>query len=402
MKYKKESIYSLVYASDATVNIRGDKKCVMGVYFPENGKEVLDIVKKANIQKRKLFTRGRGTSVSGTAQPLQGADVISLERMKRILDIDIKSGLIEVEAGVTVAQVNNELEKYGYQLSAFPASFRYSSIGGNIATNASGLEAVRYGPVGDSVKSLTVVTGEGKLIKTGAYSIRDSLERPLKEIFIGTFGNYGIITGAVLSIDAIPEEICVSSMEYGTFSEVMEKLEEINSKGTIYQVEIVSNAITEYILGKKYYYIEIKADRYHGGEKKGMDLRNSLSSILASMSQSKISADICVAKKHLHEIDTLFQEPQRELFTGYYGHLADGLLHVNVCFARKDEKMALKFIDRVYAKVRAVNGSISGEHGIGRGKLQYLGTQGNVPAKYLRDLKRVFDPNNVLNSGYIQ
>ncbi len=402
MKYKKDSIYSLVYASDATVNIRGDKKCVMGIYFPENGKEVLDIVKKANIQRRKLFTRGRGTSVSGTAQPLEAADLISLERMKKILDIDIKSGLIEVEAGVTVAQVNNEIEKYGYQLSAFPASFRYSSIGGNIATNASGLEAVRYGTVANSVKSITVVTGEGKLLKAGAYSIRDSLGRPLKEIFIGTFGNFGIITSAVMSIDAIPDEIYISTLKYGTLSELMEKFEEISKKGTVYQVEIVNDTISEIVLGNKNYYIVIRANKHFGGGKEGIDLRNSLSSILSSMYESKISADICVAKKHLHEIDKLFQEPQEGIFTGYYGHLADGLLHVNVCFARKDEKRALRFIERVYKTVRAVNGSISGEHGIGRGKLHYLKNADNEQARYLSGLKNVFDPNNVLNSGYIQ
>ncbi|MCK5599419.1 FAD-binding oxidoreductase [bacterium] len=402
ISYKKDRIYSLIYASDATVNSNGDEKCVEGVYFPENEKEVLDIVKKANIQKNKLFTRGRGTSVSGTAQPLQRADVISLEKMNRILNIDIKSGLIEVEAGVTVAQANKELEKYRYQLSAFPASYRYSSIGGNIATNASGLGAVRYGTVANSVKSIAVVTGEGKLLKAGAYSIRDSLGHPLREIFIGTFGNFGIITSAVMSINAIPDEIYISTLKYGTLSEIMEKFEEISKKSTVYQVEIVNDTISEKVLGNKAYYVVIRANKCYGGGKEGIELRNSLSTILSSMSESKISADICVAKIHLPKIDKLFQKPQEGLFTGYYGHLADGLLHVNVCFARKNENRASRFIERVYKTVRTVNGSISGEHGIGRGKLQYLKTEDNEQVRYLRGLKSVFDPNNILNSGYIQ
>ncbi|MCX7991058.1 MAG: FAD-binding oxidoreductase, partial [Proteobacteria bacterium] len=177
----------------------------LAVFLPDNCEKVVDFIRFAKEENIKITPRGAGTGVCGGAVTTEKGVVISLERMDKIIEIDEVNLSATVEAGVINGILKEELKKNGYYYPPDPQSFESSSIGGNIATNAGGPSAIKYGTTKDYVMSLSVVTGAGKILNTGGNVYKYSSGYNLNELFIGSEGTLGIILRATLNFIRLPE-----------------------------------------------------------------------------------------------------------------------------------------------------------------------------------------------------
>ncbi|MCD6578070.1 FAD-binding oxidoreductase, partial [bacterium] len=251
--YQDEN-HKIVYSYDSSVvNIK--RIYPNKIVFAENKNELVKIVKNANRCDMPLYIRGAGTSVAGSSVPFESGSVISLEKMNGIIDLDEQGKMVTVEPGVTVISLNNFLKKYKLQLPAFPASYKFSTIGGNISTRASGLDAVKYGTIENYVKRLKVITGKGEDLSLGFKTKRYSMGIDLKNLYFGSLGLLGIIYEITLSL--VPLENKIYKYEYyaDNIKEIIKLIRQIKNKGIIpIKMEIMDNRITKLLLNKNEYY----------------------------------------------------------------------------------------------------------------------------------------------------
>lgn len=427
---RTEERYVLAYGFDAT-GVRGRAG---GVAFPENLDDLGRIVAEASRRGIAVVARGAGSGFSGGSVPLDDALVISTEKLRRVLRFDETAGEVEVESGIVNKELQDFLAPEGRFYPPDPASLNFSTIGGNIAENAGGPRAFKYGVTRRYVRSLTWISGEGE-------TVRDDAVAGAAATLIGSEGTLGIVYSARLGALPLPEAFRAVLLEVPPGTEALSFAGSLLAAGLTPSVLEYLDAKTmrcvgEYCcfagLGRDANYLFVEFDGFAGevdaqrsllearARASGVvlrparsererellwKLRRSVSPSLARRGPTKVNEDVSLPLGALEEgvrfVHALTGELDLDCYV--YGHAGDGNLHVNVMTdRRRREEMARvgTFVERLFGRVIELGGTLSGEHGIGLTKSPYLGmifSAGEL--EFARGIKRAMDPRGSLNPG---
>lgn len=432
------------YAHDETMGLEGQPDLVVKV---ENAQQISHLMKLANEYLFPVVPRGGGTGLSGGAVPVHGGVVLSLEKMNKILEIDDENMMAVIEPAVITGVLQAEVEKRGLFYPPDPASLDSCFIGGNLAECAGGARAVKYGVTKDYVCGLEVVLPNGDILNVGGKLLKNVVGYDLINLIIGSEGTLAIITKAILKLVALPKhkiDLLVPFDSYDTASQTI--VEIIKSKVTPAAIEFMDQ---ESILScekclerelpfrdsKAQILIELDGDDKEYLEKQAemvgelcldkgakdvlvastkaqqeqlWEARRKISESLKITGGMKVSEDIVVPVNKMPQALHEFQELSKKLGVKIvcFGHLGDGNIHVNIL--RKDlpeevwENVLPDAINAVFDITVAAGGTISGEHGIGLTKKRYLHKVLAPPViDIMKQIKKTFDPNNILNPGKI-
>jgi glycolate oxidase len=419
------------------------------VVTPKTTKEIAKIVKLANKELIPITPRGAGSGLSGGAIPLFGGIVISTEIMNRVLEIDYNNMMMVLQPGVVTNDINEEIAEHGLFFAGYPMSVETCYIGGNIAENAGGGKAVKYGVTGRYVMGLEVVTPTGEVVELGGKRVKDVTGYDLKQLIVGSEGTLGIVTKIIIKLLPLPAvkedllvlftdvksainivpEIMTGARIIPTSIEFMDKLsvktscEYLNEHlpyqqagamllievdgNTEEQVEADAETIGELCLNKGAIEVYV-ADNYTTQERV-WSVRRNIAEAFKVVSPHQSLEDIVVP---IAAIPELMPELERisdkyNIQIPCYGHAGDGNLHATLVKNPESsmqewfeiEKKALR---ELYQATKELGGTISGEHGIGLKRKAYMKIVSNpVELELMRKIKKAFDPNNIMNPGKI-
>ena len=423
------------------------------VLKPNTTEQVSKIMKLCNLHLVPVTPRGGGTGLSGGALPLHNGVVISMERFNRILNIDELNLQALVEPGVITEVIQEEVKKLGLFYPPDPSSKGSCFIGGNIAENAGGPKAVKYGVTRDYVLNLEVVLPTGEIIWTGANVLKNSTGYNLTQLMCGSEGTLGIVTKIVLKLRGFPSKSVLLLIPFTTNEEACKAISAIYVAGvtpsgmeffereaairTISYVEQTLNSkVTtqipenmdayllceldgndEEVLMKDAEIIMSVVDGFEIGEVLFAEttaqkdelwkIRRNISPAVNAYSLTK-AEDVVVPRGNLPALITGIKQIGKEygFNTVCYGHLGDGNLHVNVMKESiTDQDWNTKVIDgigKIFELSVSLKGTLSGEHGIGIAKRPYMKlATSKVNLDLMRGIKDVFDPNGILNPDKI-
>lgn len=412
----------------------------------KNAEEISAIMKYAYEKSIPVTVRGSGTGLVGGAVPVEGGIMINTSLMNQILELDDKNFTITVEPGVLLMDLAAYVEENDLFYPPDPGE-KSATIGGNISTNAGGMRAVKYGVTRDYVRSLKVVMPNGDIETFGSNVVKNSSGYSLKDLIIGSEGTLAIIVEATLKLLPLPSESISLLVPFETMQQALDAIPEIlRSKTNPTAIEYMSKETilnSEKFLGKKF--PDSKHDAYLLLTFDGNDINsieNDYSKVAnLCLAQGAIDAyfiDTDERKKSVWSARGAFLEAikastdkmdecdvvvPKDLIADYikythklskqlgvripsFGHAGDGNLHIYVCKDGMPEeiwqqKLKTAF-EKLYQKAQEMNGLVSGEHGIGYAKKQYLKESlGENQIKIMQQIKNVFDPKNILNPGKI-
>ena len=412
------------------------------VVFPETNEEVSKILKLCNEHKIPVVPFGTGTSLEGNVVGNDNGITICLEKMNKILSVNVEDFDCRVQACVTKEQLNDYLREDGVFFPIDPGA--NAAIGGMASTSASGTMAVKYGTMKTTISGLTVVLPNGDIINTGGRTKKTSAGYNLTNLFIGSEGTLGIITEVHLRLSPIPESMMSAVCHFQTLEDAVHTAQQIIQYGVpIARIEMLnkdqmgisinySKLIDVEELPTLFFEFhgsetsnkenikiveEISKDNNGSAFKWAKDLeeRNKLwkarwdvyYSVKALINNGRVySTDVCVPISKITECVN-FAEDQAKKFgvrAPMVGHLGDGNFHVILPFDPNKKEMYEKirsFNDTLIRKALELNGTITGEHGVGLHKKEYLLEQhpDNIPV--MKSIKRTLDPNNIMNPGKI-
>ncbi len=430
----------------------GIRKLPEIVVKPGNAKELAEIMKLANREMVPVVPRGGATGLCGGCVPLFGGIVLSLENMNRILEIDEKNSMAVVEPGVTLMDFYQKLEETELFFPPHPGD-ESATIGGIIATNAGGARAVKYGVVRNFIRGLEVVLPQGEIINTGGKIMKNSTGYSLLHLLIGSEGTLGVITRAVISLLPSPQAMSTLIAPYDSLHDAIKTVPAI-MRGKILPmaIEFIEHdpiAVTEDLLNKKWpcrkaeAYLMIIVDG--PGEEEVMKISESIGEICLENDAADVfvadnkqkQQDILDIRSNLYEaikpktieilditvppaeianhVDKVHEIADKyQLWLPTYGHAADGNVHTHLMKAGiKDGKLDEveqegwkekypRARKELHEDAKTRGGIISGEHGIGIAKKEYLSLTASIKEiELMRQIKRSFDPNNILNPGKV-
>jgi glycolate oxidase len=426
------------YSYDASVNVQRPN----GVVWPESTEQVSQIVAFANEQKIPVVPRGSGTSLSGGVIAINGGIIIDLSRMNRILEISIEDRYALVQAGVVCDDLNGKLAKYGFTFPPDPASSSVATIGGNVGSNAGGIKGAKYGTTRDYVMGLQVVLPTGEVMNTGSRTMKCVSGYDLAKLFVGSEGTLGVVTEVTLKVNPIPRYAMTAVATYdkledaghaisqtmtsGLTPSVMEILDRITLKSIKENTDIDLPDAEIMILAETDGYTreEVQAQmdvvlrilkenspslvKTAQDEKERLELwnaRKSAYATLARISTSFVLDDVTVPVSRIPELLVGIQEiAQRHgLVVATYGHAGDGNLHPQILYdeynAEQVEKMERVERD-LFRLAISLKGTLTGEHGIGLSKADYMTLEHDVvEMDLMQRIKKTLDPNNIMNPG---
>jgi glycolate oxidase len=414
------------------------------VAYVRNRDQVAAAMKLANRERFPVVPRGAGVGFSGGALPVRGGLVLNFARMNRILAIDTDNLTADVEPGVVTGHLHAEVEKLGLFYPPDPASSDYCTIGGNIAENAGGPRAFKYGVTEHFVLGLEAVTPTGEVINAGGRTIKNVVGYNLLKLLIGSEGTLGLVTKAVLRLIPKPKTErttrlffpdidsaarCVSAiiaarvvpatlefMDEASLGAVRENLgADINPAhkamllvkvdGHPAAVEDESREVTE--IARTLGCSEVAVSSGTEEEESIWRLRKNLSPSISKLANTKLNEDVVVPRSRIPDLmrATAAIAARQRLLIVDFGHSGDGNIHVNFMYDRfdVDERARVEQgVRDLMEEVVRLEGAISGEHGIGIMKREFLGLQYDCPTlEVMHALKRTLDPNNILNPGKI-
>jgi len=396
--------------------------------------EVSKAVKFANQESIPVVIRGAGSGLAGGANSIQGCIVISLEKLNRIIEIDQVNQIARVEAGVINSDLDKAAEEFGLTYLPDPASRSWSTIGGNIATNAGGMCCVKYGVTAQHVRAIKVVLSDGEIVEFGFPTKKAVTTLDLLHLFIGSEGTLGVVVEATLSLvprlkkpvtliatfpsitkatDAAIEMLIVRPsmlelIDKTTLSAVeawkpmgFENCEAVlimqSDESAIDCQRAQQIALKHGALDAIYSddpkdsddLIQVRKLAYSSLERLGVALLDDVAVPVSKISQL-VSGVESIAKKHSVKV-------------GVFGHAGDGNMHPTIIYPHNDkeaEARALKAFNEIIALAQSLGGTASGEHGIGGLKLSALINE--TPERILRiqqEIKEILDPNKIFNPG---
>lgn len=415
------------------------------VFLPRTTDEVARILALCSEFKVPVVPSGGRTGLSGGAVAAHKEAVLTLSRMNRIGPVCTLSRTLEVEAGAVTEAVHEATKPYGLTWPVDFASKGSSQVGGNISTNAGGVNVIRHGNTRNWVLGLEVVTMQGQVLQLGGALEKNNSGIDLRQLFIGSEGILGVITKATLKLTPLHRSSRVFSFGMKDLTSVFRLCRftressltlnayETLDGGCLEAVSKVMNAPNPF--EKRYpWYVLVEAEESpeldawlsqaleHGYSEDGLEARSSeevrriwklregiAESLgrIAPYHKNDISVPVAALEAFLGEYQSLFAARFRELAPYTFGHIGDGNLHVNTLNTGKIpreefQKKVRDFDEALYALVKKHGGTISGEHGVGLLKKHHLSvTRSPEEIRLMREIKRVFDPHNLLNPGKV-
>ncbi|MDE2367124.1 MAG: FAD-binding protein [Betaproteobacteria bacterium] len=409
------------------------------VVFPVTAEEVKAVVEACNEHNVPVTPRGRGTGTSGGSLPEQGGVALSLERMTRIVSVDAANRVVVAEPGVINQSLQDAVKPYGYFWPPDPSSAGYSSVGGNLATSAGGPHAVKYGTTRDHVLGLRAVTGAGDMITTGCYTTKGVVGYDLTRLLVGSEGTLAVITEATLKLTPLPESVggltahyrdaasCAaaivrimglpqtpSALEFldsGSLDLIRSRFPQMAPADAAAMLMIEVDGPVAYI--SESCDTILSACRNEGLLRAGKTAnaeelwraRKTLSPLLRDIAPKKINEDVVVPVSALPEflVELARLSDKYGVANVNFGHAGNGNIHVNLLVNPDDTgelNRAERCLNEVFDLVIRLKGTLSGEHGVGSEKRAYISKEIDKPTMALmKEIKRVFDPRNILNPG---
>ena len=412
------------------------------VIFPETNEEVSTILKLCNERKIPLVPFGTGTSLEGNVVGIEEGITISLEKMNKILSVNVEDFDCRVQANVTREQLNEHLREDGVFFPIDPGA--NAAIGGMAATSASGTMAVKYGTMRTVITGLTVVLPNGDIVNTGGRTKKTSAGYNLTNLFIGSEGTLGVITEVQLRLSPIPESIMSAVCHFPTLEDAVKTAQETIQYGIpIARIEMLNKDQMDISINySKLKDVNVEPTlffEFHGSEisnkesikvveelsnnNKGskfkwaadLEERNKLwqarwdvyYSVKALVNNGRVySTDVCVPISRITECVKFAEVEVNKigLRAPMVGHLGDGNFHVLFPYDPNDKEIYKKireFSNKLIDKTLELKGTITGEHGVGLHKKSYLLKEhpDNIPL--MKTIKRSIDPNNIMNPGKI-
>ena len=411
------------------------------VVLPLSTDQTAGVVAVCNSYSVPVTARGAGSGTTGGSVPLRGGVVLSLQKMNKILEVDTANFTATVEAGVITADLHRHVEELGLFYPPDPASMAFSTIGGNIAENAGGMRAVKYGCTAAYVMGLEVVLADGSIIRTGSKCIKDVVGLNLAPLFIGSEGMLGIVTRAVLRLLPLPETKQTARIAFRDMHDAASAVNRLLQRGISpitmeFMDTITINAVEAYLQmglptaagGMLLVEVDGSPTQVEEGMARMQELcdelapleyvvartpqeqallwkaRRSIPASLFRVRPFRFNEDIVVPRSRIPDMVLRIREIGAEfnLPVCAFGHAGDGNIHVNVLFKDEDgeRERAHRAVERVFHETVALEGRITGEHGVGLSKKDYLRL--NVDEETLRlmkNLKHLLDPKGILNPG---
>ena len=426
------------YHKDELGTVKGIPDIVLKV---ETAEEISKIMKFANDNIIPVVVRGSGTGLVGACVPIHGGILLDTTKMNHILNLDDKNLVLEVEPGVLIMDIYEYVEKLGYFYAPDPGE-KTATIGGNVATNAGGMRAVKYGVTRNWVVALEVVLPTGEIVA------KNSTGYSLKDLVIGSEGTLAIITKIYLKLAPLPEKSISLLVPFANADDAIKSVPiALQSKITPTAVEFFDRntiGFAESFLGKKFpetshnAYILLTFDgmsdaeideKYKQGAELFLDKLGADDVLIVDTQERK--ADVWSARgafleaikastTFMDECDVVVPRDKiaeylnftHELSKKYnvrvpsFGHAGDGNLHIYICKDNLNDEtwntLLPQIFDEMYEKADQVGGLVSGEHGIGYAKREYMIKMlGNTQVNIMRGIKKAFDPNNILNPGKV-
>ena len=411
----------------------------IAVVFPITTEEVQAVIKLCNAHKIPVVPRGRGTGTAGGSVPEQGGVALSLERMNNIISVDPDNRMAIIEPGVLNQELQDVIKKVGFFWPPDPSSAAYCSVGGNLATCAAGPHAVKYGVARDHVLGLKAVTGSGDIIKTGCYTSKGVVGYDLTRLLVGSEGTLAVIVEATLKLTPLPKYTGGLTAEFADTASCAKAIAAIMAQPyTPSALEFLDNGALNLIRSRNknllpenaraYLMIEVDGSQQEIVEateailqacqvpglieaKPAEDTkalwaaRKALSPLLKDIAPKKINEDIAVPVSHLPELLTGLEKlaAQYQISNVNFGHAGNGNIHVNLLVNpdNADEmKRAYECLDEVFSLVLSLQGTLSGEHGVGMAKRPFVPREiDETTINLMKAVKLTFDPNNILNPG---
>ena len=406
--------------------------------LPGSTDEVAEVLKVAGEHRVPVVARGSGTGLSGAAVPVADGILLAFDRMKRIREVDTENQVAVVEPGVTLEQLNAELAPLGLVYPVSPGE-QSGSLGGNVATNAGGMRAVRYGVTRHHVLGLEVVLADGRVLRTGGKFVKCSTGYDLTQLLIGSEGTLAITTEVTVKVQPRFTSSSTVLAPFATLADVAHAVPHIVNSGidpsileyvdTLVMAGITQAAgldlgIPEEVKAGTLAYLVVvlegmEADRVEGDVERLGTLLDELGAREVYVLPTSSGAQLIAAREraffvgkaagcddlidavlpraaipdYLAQVAELAQE--HGAFVTGCGHIGDGNVHVTVF--QPDEGRRHALMRTAFELALAAGGAISGEHGIGTAKLPYfLETQDPVSLELMRSIKRVFDPEGIL------
>ncbi|MBC6413385.1 MAG: FAD-binding protein [Chromatiales bacterium] len=409
------------------------------VVLPQTHDEVVKIVQLCRTYHLPITPRGRGTNTTGAALPIHGGVVVCMEHMNRILKIDTVNRTLHAQTGVS----NRAIQDYCAIEQLFwppdPGSADFCTLGGNLACNAAGPRAVKYGTTRENTLKIKAVTGAGNTLCSGAITSKSVVGLDLTRLLIGSEGTLAIITEAVLKLSKLPpsksclrldyrsveaalqavcrimelyetpsalellDDKCLQLLKTHTNLEIGNDVQAIlivEADGSKAAVSHAIDAIHQVAIAEGLYKI------WHADNDQQSEAlwaaRKQLSPVLRNYKPCKINEDIVVPISELPELvrglDDISQKNNVSIVN--FGHVGNGNLHVNILYQPEQEQNAQQALTELFELTLKLNGSLSGEHGIGLSKRELIKKELDPYAiELMHQLTKVMDPDDILNSG---
>lgn len=453
-----KSVSSHVYLGDAiNPDYARDEMPIYGTHMPDlavqarSTEEIAAVVKICYENNIPITPRGAGTGLAGGAVPLYGGVLIDISKMNRIISYDMENYVVNVEAGVLLNDLAFDCQSKGLLYPPDPGE-KFACLGGNAATNAGGMRAVKYGSTRDYVRAMTVVLPTGEITHMGATVSKTSSGYSLLNLMIGSEGTLGIITELTLKVIPAPkyaESLIIPFKDLHTALATVPKLKGIGVNPqaiefmereivlsseryigkSVFPKEINGLTIGAYLLvtldGDSEDFVDLLAEKVADL----VTLEGAIEVLLADTpsrmkdawaARSSFLEAIMEETTHLDECDVVVPVNQIAIFLDFvnasgkecglviksFGHAGDGNLHIyqcsNVLTENEFKERVATFFDLIYKKATDCGGLVSGEHGIGSGKIKYLADSiGETNMSMMEGIKRVFDPKMILNPGKV-
>ena len=432
---------TIPYGFDGTAALKGP---VGVVVLPGSTEEISEVVKLAAARGLAIVTRGSGTGLSGGSVPSEGCIVLCLTRLDQILSVDAANLTVRAQCGVITAAIDAAANKHGLFYPPDPGSMKISTIGGNVAENSGGLRGLKYGVTRDYVMGLEVVLPDGRIARFGNACVKDVAGYSMKDLFIGSEGTLGIITEVLLKVLPRPAARRTMLASYDRMEDAAQTVSDIIAakiipctlefldRMTIGCVEdyakiglprdcealllmetdghpaaVAEEAEQMLTLARARGARDVRVARDDAEALQLASARRSAFSALARVRPTTILEDVTVPRDKLAEMVAFIAEVAKKhnLLVGTFGHMGDGNLHPTfLTDERNTEEMARvhEALEDIVTKTLALGGTITGEHGVGLAKKAWLRRQvGENSHDLMRDIKRAWDPRNLLNPGKI-
>jgi D-lactate dehydrogenase len=414
----------------------------MAVLFATEHTQVEAVIQLCNQHGIRLIPRGTGTGTTGATVPTGGEVILSLQRMQRILQLEPENRLVRVEPGVTNQGLQQALAKAGFFWPPDPTSAAVCTIGGNLAYNAAGPRAVKYGTPRENTLGLTAVIGSGATIHTGVNTTKGVVGYDLTRLLIGSEGTLGVITEATLKLTPLPESKrtlaasfrdihaaaravsaimaqpitpCVLEFMDGAALVMVRDYANLaldKSVGALLMIEVdgsessIHHAVAAVADAARVDgVIEVKVAQSKPEIENLWKTRKALAPALRNLAPKKINEDVVVPVSRIPDLINGLE--QLSLETGIqiinFGHAGNGNIHVNLLLDPDDQtqmQTAEACLSRLFDLVLHWGGTLSGEHGIGLVKKAFVGREIDpVTLELMRRIRHQFDPNQILSPG---